>query len=461
MARNSNQLAEWTLGSKRRLSNDRRGCNHSFQRSISVSFSVYVDNLPYEMDEVWLRQIFRSYGDVVDVFIPNKRSSRFNTKFGFVRFSSRAEALDAVQDLHGILIRDFRIQVNLARFSQASNSSNFMHKPLAFTAGCGKQVALDYQTKFSKSRVFVDDKSPSFADIVAGKKNSVATASIKVQDEGDLWLSMSAIAKLPSQRSIESLREAFIAEGVWNVQLRPMGVDTKGQNMSRANPSVVLRAVDESDVNSFSSVDPAGDKVEDDGRDDKLEGGTNNLDSNILIENSAHLSCFDVLESFVGETKLPILGDQAQISNLNVVDSSNSFVEESDSPLGNILYEDKSIHVENCLEANQADGNIFEDGAAYTCSGHDDSTSADLLVSNDKFKSIEHRVLANRVGPRVSLASFFTTGRMVTSKVYGPIKELLSEENQPKYRETTTIEYSTYLADKGLGGTSALLNFRL
>ncbi|KAH7847534.1 hypothetical protein Vadar_027263 [Vaccinium darrowii] len=109
MARNSNQLADWTLGSKRRHSNDRRGSNHSYQRSISVSFSVYVDNLPFEMDEVWLRQIFRSYGDVVDVFIPNKRSSRFNTKFGFVRFSSRAEALDAVQDLHGILIRDFRI----------------------------------------------------------------------------------------------------------------------------------------------------------------------------------------------------------------------------------------------------------------------------------------------------------------------------------------------------------------
>ncbi|KAH7838913.1 hypothetical protein Vadar_032637 [Vaccinium darrowii] len=281
----------------------------------------------------------------------------------------------------------------------ASNSSNFMHKPLAFTAGCGKQVASDYQTKFSKSRVFVDDKSPSFADIVAGKKNSATTASIKVQDEGDLWLSMSAIAKLPSQRSIESLREAFIAEGVWNVQLRPMGVDTKGQNMSRANPSVVLRAVDESDVNSFSSVDPAGDKDEDDGRDDELEGGTNNLDSNILIENSTHLSCFDVLESFVGETMLPILGDQAQISNLNVVDSSNSFVEESVSPLGNIHYEDKSIHVENCLEANQADENIFEDGAAYTSSGPDDSTSADLVSADPLINYVDYKRRKRKPGP--------------------------------------------------------------
>ncbi|KAG5560326.1 hypothetical protein RHGRI_003577 [Rhododendron griersonianum] len=83
------------------------------------------------------------------------------------------------------------------------------------------------------------------------------------------------------------------------------------------------------------------------------------------------------------------------------------------------------------------------------------------LVSNDKFKSIEHRVLANRVGPRVSVASFFTTGRMASSRVFGPIKELLSEENPPKYRETTTAEYTSYLMAKGLDGTPALLNFRL
>ncbi|KAG7991836.1 hypothetical protein I3843_02G098600 [Carya illinoinensis] len=83
------------------------------------------------------------------------------------------------------------------------------------------------------------------------------------------------------------------------------------------------------------------------------------------------------------------------------------------------------------------------------------------LITNDRFKSVEHRVLANRVGPRVSVASFFFTGLRPTTRIYGPIKELLSEDNPPKYRETTVREYSAYYRGKGLNGTSALTHFRL
>ncbi|KAB1219161.1 hypothetical protein CJ030_MR3G008361 [Morella rubra] len=84
-----------------------------------------------------------------------------------------------------------------------------------------------------------------------------------------------------------------------------------------------------------------------------------------------------------------------------------------------------------------------------------------LLISNDRFKSGEHRVLANRVGPRVSVASFFFTGSLPSSKLYGPINELLSEDNPPKYRETTVRDYTIYFKGKGLDGSSALPHYRL
>ncbi|XP_031098675.1 1-aminocyclopropane-1-carboxylate oxidase homolog 1-like [Ipomoea triloba] len=83
------------------------------------------------------------------------------------------------------------------------------------------------------------------------------------------------------------------------------------------------------------------------------------------------------------------------------------------------------------------------------------------LISNDRFKSVAHRVLASDVGPRVSVASFFTTGHVPSSRIYGPIKELLSEDNPAKYRETTVREYSVHYDATGLGGKSALLGFRI
>nr|GMD86789.1 1-aminocyclopropane-1-carboxylate oxidase homolog 1-like [Ipomoea batatas] len=84
-----------------------------------------------------------------------------------------------------------------------------------------------------------------------------------------------------------------------------------------------------------------------------------------------------------------------------------------------------------------------------------------LLVTNDRFKSSEHRVLANHCGPRISVACFFSTFLLPLPRLYGPIKELLSDENPPKYRETTVKEYVAHFHAKGLDGTSALLHFKL
>ncbi|KFK42979.1 hypothetical protein AALP_AA1G063900 [Arabis alpina] len=84
------------------------------------------------------------------------------------------------------------------------------------------------------------------------------------------------------------------------------------------------------------------------------------------------------------------------------------------------------------------------------------------LITNDKFVSLEHRVLANRATrARVSVACFFTTGVRPNPRMYGPIRELVSEDNPPKYRETTVKEFAAQRSARGLDGTSDLLHFKI
>ncbi|XP_059445783.1 1-aminocyclopropane-1-carboxylate oxidase homolog 1-like [Corylus avellana] len=83
------------------------------------------------------------------------------------------------------------------------------------------------------------------------------------------------------------------------------------------------------------------------------------------------------------------------------------------------------------------------------------------LISNDRFKSVEHRVLANHLGPRVSVACFFTPHLHPSTMIYGPIKELLSEDSPPVYRETSVRDFIAYYDWKGLDGNSALTHFKL
>ncbi|KAK4427765.1 1-aminocyclopropane-1-carboxylate oxidase11 [Sesamum alatum] len=71
------------------------------------------------------------------------------------------------------------------------------------------------------------------------------------------------------------------------------------------------------------------------------------------------------------------------------------------------------------------------------------------LVSNGRFISSKHRVIANSIGPRISVACFFS-GPIREVKTYGPIKELISEENPAKYRDLLLTEYLGRFLKTGL-----------
>jgi hypothetical protein len=70
-------------------------------------------------------------------------------------------------------------------------------------------------------------------------------------------------------------------------------------------------------------------------------------------------------------------------------------------------------------------------------------------------------VVAKHVGPRVSVANFYSTSYQPSTRIYGPIKELVSEDNPPKYKETTVQDYVEFSFGRGLDGTSTLPYFKI
>ncbi|CAN1279540.1 1-aminocyclopropane-1-carboxylate oxidase homolog 1 [Linum perenne] len=104
-------------------------------------------------------------------------------------------------------------------------------------------------------------------------------------------------------------------------------------------------------------------------------------------------------------------------------------------------------------------GTKHQDDSFITLLLQDDDIGGLQILHQNKWVDVPR--LHGGVGPRISVASFFTTGYAENSRMYGPIKELLSEEEHPKYREVSLQEYSAHMETKGLNGTSGLLRFKL
>lgn len=76
---------------------------------------LYVGNLPWSMTNDSLKELFASYGEVVEAVVITDRMSGRSKGFGFVTFADEAAAEKAAAEMNGKEVETRKIVVNVAR----------------------------------------------------------------------------------------------------------------------------------------------------------------------------------------------------------------------------------------------------------------------------------------------------------------------------------------------------------
>lgn len=71
------------------------------------------------------------------------------------------------------------------------------------------------------------------------------------------------------------------------------------------------------------------------------------------------------------------------------------------------------------------------------------------VISNGKYKSVEHRVITNSTKERLSIAFFYNPNNDILIQ---PVQELVTPDNPACYPQTTFREYRLFIRKKGALG---------
>ncbi|KAH7838672.1 hypothetical protein Vadar_029720 [Vaccinium darrowii] len=209
----------------------------NFKSGKQPLITLFVDNLPEDTSQPWLKMMFNKFGVVKEVFIPGKRSKTTGNRFGFVRYDCAVSADLAILRTNGIWLDDKKLFVKLASFEAKgtkpvpsnSNREGVIYQTglgLTKEQGSGANVVVQNHTFLQNSIGFSAKPSMSYSEALKGGTNVNGYSKIKsviVAEVTDSWLQRSAIAKLKSFQSIKAVHKLFFDKGFKIAQIKPMG----------------------------------------------------------------------------------------------------------------------------------------------------------------------------------------------------------------------------------------------
>lgn len=200
--------------------------NHRRQISLKerIIYTLFVDNIPDQKDTLWLKKTFNNFGEVIDVFIPRKRSKRYGKKFGFVRFQSQGVAAMAMRKMNGVWVENEKLFVKEAYFGQnmETRGKKYANTPTQYDRGKGvmqNQGAVEIREKHN-------DRGRTYAEILRGetlKGGDEHHLKLFVKPVGNGWLERSAVARLNRVVPLSTLQVSFSMNTNRVAHFRSMG----------------------------------------------------------------------------------------------------------------------------------------------------------------------------------------------------------------------------------------------
>ncbi|KAI8531851.1 hypothetical protein RHMOL_Rhmol11G0167900 [Rhododendron molle] len=193
------------------------------------------DNVLKEVNQDWLGRTFTNYGVVKDAFIPNKRSRRTGSKFGFVRYDCHASARVAISKSNGLWDSDKKIYVKQESFDQYKNKSDvkipLFQRPEVLTSSHG--ILRNQGIHFDRDKLKRAKELLSGETNKGGRDGNETEKGLESRDQvcrrvslkpaGNGWLYRSAVAKLHRLISINELKIHMARMGLDNIDIKALG----------------------------------------------------------------------------------------------------------------------------------------------------------------------------------------------------------------------------------------------
>ena len=184
------------------MSNNNNNNSNQQQQRVQLHSNLYIKNLPERVDELQLNAIFSLHGRVESCCVIRDATTQVSRGFGFVKFQTFADAVNAIANMNGKVMHKKAIEVKFANSDSSGTSLN----------GSNPQ--------FSKQNVF--GVAPPTANINIASASTAQQPVVSLENFGSPDQANSVVNNLLSSTANNAANSSIVFEAIAQQQQQLM-----------------------------------------------------------------------------------------------------------------------------------------------------------------------------------------------------------------------------------------------